>query len=1207
MNLIALELARDQHLVGGKAVNLARLLTAGFAVPGGFVVTTAAYRSCRGDVLTAELRHEIAATYRALGEPVVAVRSSATAEDLAGASMAGQYETVLDVQGAAAVCAAIERCWASVRSARVDAYLRQQRIDPAQVAMAVVIQRLVPSAVAGVLFTVNPRSAAGDELLIEASWGLGEAVVGALVQPDTLVVGRSDGVVRSAVIADKHLAIRPGSHAAQPVEDAQRRSPCLDSAQVEDLRQLGLRVEHAFGGPQDLEWAIADGRLHLLQSRAITTLEASSERLALAEHAALANALANGDGPWVRHNLSETLPHPTPLTWSVIERFMSGAGGFGTLYRHLGFDPAPDQVLRRIGGRLYLDLARGPGLFWAGYPFAYDVERLRANPDSAQLPPDVPTGDASALHAAQRRLTIISRGIATLAIGLAEQLDRQEIPAFRQWVAQESLRDLRVLDAAALHACWIKRVSAVMDGFAPRSLLPSAVCADLQARLRTLLVPWCWDEDPGSVADRVAIGGAPSSTVLATAGLRGVARGELTVPAWLAEHGHRTPGEFDLAAPRWHERPAAVGEYAATLRDAEDPLALHARRVAAAADEAGVLAARMDATSRSAFTGLLTELHRLLRFREDGKHELMRGYDLLRAVALETGRRLGIGDDVFLLEEPEMFQAMSTGYAPVALIGQRRARRQAERHLFLPSVIAAADLPTLGTPPPVIGGDRLPAFPIAAGVGAGPVRIVLDPEGNDDLGHGYVLVCPSTDPAWSPLFINAAALVLERGGALSHGAVVARELGIPAVVLDGACTRLIAGETVTVDGAYGIVLRGLTVDGAADGAMAAVGESAPEQLPMPPGRGPQESRSLRWAGLALGGWVLYLGLAFGFGTWSVDQIYQPSIALLDRPLWPLLHLLGGPVMVGVLAAVMAVVCVSAQRLLTDNARLLMARDRAAALRRRALQMPADDPRKAPLLATANPVQWRVLGAAMVPIGWLLGPMILLIFWLTERIDAPPLDPGTIVQIAVEIDGDYTTALTAEITDGALAGAAIDAAVTPPTQSLPPLRATLIDLQHRWTAAGDLTSDAWELQAAGRMAREATLRDLAAFLAKPLPRGELAWRIVTPALPGRTIVDLRAATGERLVSIPLSTGRELPPAQREVVTRPGQPDKLLPVIRPPHGPIGRIIQIPMEHPAEAPFLRPFHMLGWDWDSGWIALYIAIYLPVMFLTKRLLRVP
>jgi len=272
--------AGDVPLAGGKGANLGELVRGGFPVPHGFVLTTEAYRAAveppelngldvaddaalevaaeriREQIAAASVPEGVAEAYARLGSPVVAVRSSATAEDLPEASFAGQHDTYLGISGARDLAAAVARCWASLWTARAIRYRAEWRIDAAQVALAVVVQELAPHDVAGVVFTANPLTGRRDELLVNAVRGSGEALVGGEVVPDQWVARRPDGAVTTFTPARR--GARRGS---------------LGSEQVRELATLALRVEDHFGGvPQDIEWSYGDGRFHLLQSRAITTL-----------------------------------------------------------------------------------------------------------------------------------------------------------------------------------------------------------------------------------------------------------------------------------------------------------------------------------------------------------------------------------------------------------------------------------------------------------------------------------------------------------------------------------------------------------------------------------------------------------------------------------------------------------------------------------------------------------------------------------------------------------------------------------------------------------------------------------------------------------------------------------------------------------------------------------------------------------------------
>ena len=230
--------------------------------------------------MPAGLRREILRAYADLGAGPVAVRSSATAEDLEDASFAGQQETYLNVRGNDALLAAVVRCWASLWTDRAISYRARQRFDSAGLRLAVVVQRMVPADAAGVMFTANPTNGRRDEVMITAAWGLGEAVVGGLVDTDTLVVAKADGRIRTRSIADKAVqtAYAAEGTAEQPVPDDRRRAAVLRDAAAAELARLGQQVEDHFGAPQDIEWArTADGFI-LLQARPITALPAAGGR-----------------------------------------------------------------------------------------------------------------------------------------------------------------------------------------------------------------------------------------------------------------------------------------------------------------------------------------------------------------------------------------------------------------------------------------------------------------------------------------------------------------------------------------------------------------------------------------------------------------------------------------------------------------------------------------------------------------------------------------------------------------------------------------------------------------------------------------------------------------------------------------------------------------------------------------------------------------
>ena len=326
----------DLLLVGGKGLNLGKLIAAGFLVPPGFCITTAAYRTAVKGVdmrdseavqavtLSSALQSEILTAYNQLGADRVAVRSSATAEDLPDASFAGQQDTFLNVSGASELLEKIKLCWASLWSERAIAYRRDHGIEETQLAIAVVVQAMIDAEVSGVMFTRSPTG--GDELVIESNWGLGESVVSGEVTPDHYMVSRETGeLIRETVVSKRKMITREG---VQAVPIGQREIPSLLRGQVADLSRVGMQVDTFYNAPQDVEWARADGQFYLLQARPITTLTdaAEIEQLRRQEIETLQNKADEGGTVWSRYNLSEVLPAPLPMTWAIMREFMSGQG-----------------------------------------------------------------------------------------------------------------------------------------------------------------------------------------------------------------------------------------------------------------------------------------------------------------------------------------------------------------------------------------------------------------------------------------------------------------------------------------------------------------------------------------------------------------------------------------------------------------------------------------------------------------------------------------------------------------------------------------------------------------------------------------------------------------------------------------------------------------------------------------------------------------
>ncbi len=706
---------------------------------------------------------------------------------------------------------AINAVFASWHSPRAQAYRRHHDVRGVP-GTAVNVQAMFPSERSGVLFTADPNTLDAGEMILEASWGLGEAVVSGAVTPDIYVLDRATLEIRRTIAGD-----RP--------REGPSDEPALTDQQVRELGRLGQRVEEHFGVPSDIEWGLADGRVMLLQTRPIRGLDVLQEaRRARDEETDRLRQLAGGrHAVWVVHNLAETLPAPTPLTWDVNREFMSGRGGFGRLYRELGYRPsrAVDEggFLELICGRIYVDPRRAAGLFWGDLPFEYDAQTIVADPRTLEGPPRklsleradpllflrLPGLVWSMLRCARRMKRLRSK--------VLDRFEHEALPQFEEFLRAAGEAPLSSLDDERLIAEFHRRRQYVLGEFAAESLLPGFFAGLAQAELTTWLTRILGDEGPAWAA-RLTSGLDGDVTIEQNVELYGVARGENALEGFLARFGHRAASEMELAQPRWREDPAAVQAMLAGVRNATaSPLARHEeqarQRQESEAALSDALAEHGGSSFRERIDVALREAQRLLPYRETGKFHLMRGYELLRQTLTELADRWELGRDLFFLHLAELPDFTARRSELLEEVERRKLRWKANQKLVLGEVIDSNQLDTLGQAAPrptTAQGQRLPARPIAAGVAAGVARVVFDPREAGELGAGYILVCPSTDPGWTPLFLQAKGLVVERGGVLSHGAIVARDFGIPAVVYEHATRHIRDGSRIEIDGHRGEIV-----------------------------------------------------------------------------------------------------------------------------------------------------------------------------------------------------------------------------------------------------------------------------------------------------------------------------------------------------------------------------------------------------------------
>ncbi|WP_026369897.1 PEP/pyruvate-binding domain-containing protein [Kallotenue papyrolyticum] len=868
-------------LGGGKGAHLARLARAGLPVPDGFVITTAAYhrfvvanqieaalqaalasgdpsdpaaleavaaairdRFARGSI-PQDLAEAIAEAYRALGSPAVAVRSSATAEDLPDLSFAGQHETLLNITGEEALLRAVVTCWSSLWTARAIGYRARNELEQGDLALAVIVQRLVPSEAAGVLFTANPLTGKRDEIVIDAILGLGEALVAGQVEPDHYVVDAATQRILRKQLGAKAVAIVPraeGGTAVLPVSATTRQA--LPDDRIIALARLGRGIAALFGTPQDIEWAWAEGQLWILQSRPITSLFPLPVNL---PPTPLQVLFSVGAVQGVREPF-------TPLGRDFFRHLAAaGAGYFGVRRT-----AATQRVVLEAGERLFVNLTgivRHP----LGRRLLRQILRV-AEPATGELLETV--WNDPALHPVWPRLSprtywriarLLQRLIRGVVLNLLRPAHRraqiqqhlnQAIAMYLQRQAQATTLGERVALfeetptlIGKLILPWI--VPTIASGMAALQLL-SRLAASLPDGQRLVLLVTrglphnvttemdlaLWQTARAIQADPAAatyfLQAAPDVLAVELHAGRLPGAAQTAIDAFLQRYGMRGVAEIDLGHPRWRDQPEPLMRVLQSYLQISDPQrapdVVFARSAAEAATAIEQIVTGLRRTRAGWIKARLARwaarrVRELSGLRETPKFTFVRLLDAIRDGMLASGHALASAgvldhpDDIFLLYAAELRElAQDPGRDWRALISTRRAAYQREmRRRQIPRLLLS-DGRTFyeGVAPPAnTNGNLLIGSPVSPGVVEGIAHVVFDPH-RERLAPGEILVCHGTDPAWTPLFLTAGGLVMEVGGLMTHGSVVAREYGIPAVVgVDQATRRLRSGQRIRVDGSSG--------------------------------------------------------------------------------------------------------------------------------------------------------------------------------------------------------------------------------------------------------------------------------------------------------------------------------------------------------------------------------------------------------------------
>ncbi|MDD5224013.1 MAG: PEP/pyruvate-binding domain-containing protein [bacterium] len=889
---------KDISLVGGKGGNLGELARAGFPVPDGFCIRMIAFedfldqnllpakingilgridftdlsdlevktQAIRELVSAApvppEIRDEIQSAYRSLGRadqlPLVAVRSSVGTKDLSRSSFPGQMDTYYGVKGEDELIQQVVKCWASLFTSRATLARHKLSLDHSAVFIAPVVQMMVPADAAGVVFTAHPLSGRTEEMLINASFGLGESVVSGKVRPDQIAVQKSDLAIKSEEIGEKPIKIvldlEKGRGSKEiPVEEKLRREPCLSRDQIRKLAGICLEIESHYGQPQDIEWARVGEELFILQSRRIAAVKKEKPE----EEKLPAEWVSEFDTPidprfaeYTSANISEVVPGVlTPFT-------LSGMIGLETGWRlpnlELGLFELPPNPPTYIFigffyGRAHLNITTFRKMT-AQIPGASAAEFDRPIPGIGKEAPREPWWKEVRKYL--RLPGFIYREI---------RFERAVPGRARRWrdevfarIAEEKKQNIHEIPLAEIAG----RMEAARDEGAQVlgvHIAASQLAVAYFEALRKLTARWLGDEY-GALAARLVTGlnnlesARPSfeiyklsrevmnsselKTLFTSSHAREIGeklQGESSESAsrfreklkqFLDRYGFRSVSEAEVIYPSWDEDPSYVFEMIQNylgIEPGQDPSGIEERQRLDREKAVREVESRLHVWQKPIFHKILKGCHTFIPLREEMKGAAMMGANTVKKVCRIFSRHLrekgiiGNEEDIYFLKMDEILPLIRGETPPPDLAERIRRRREEYRmnqEVELPESFRGRPVPRLKSTHSVQRTGRvLTGIPVSPGKVTGKARVILTPRAEARIKPGEILVAPVTDAAWTPLFLVARGLVVDVGGLLSHGSIVAREYGIPGVINVKDATRIIRdGEMITVDGDRGEVI-----------------------------------------------------------------------------------------------------------------------------------------------------------------------------------------------------------------------------------------------------------------------------------------------------------------------------------------------------------------------------------------------------------------
>jgi len=811
--------AGNGSFAGKKAQNLGRLIKSGFKVPEGFCISSKAYdehikkiglgeliekipenkkeilSQIRENIiqkpLDESLSNEIKCHFSSIQIPL-AVRSSGTAEDMENCSFAGQYDTFLHIQHYEDCLMAVKKCWASMWNERVYEYREKYGIAHSA-SMSVIIQNMIKGDFSGVIFTEDPRGKK-DNIIIEYSMGTGDNLVSGSITPERIILNKKNPEIES-------------------------NNRMIDKNTLKILADYSLKIEELFKSPQDIEWTLEGKEIYFLQARPITTNKKPKYI-------------------WTNANAGEVLPDVAcPMTWSMVKLIINH------IFQPFGIDPEKTELIGLIAGRAYFNLNAMEGILkkFPGFKKETFNEMLGGMQEKI---PEISEDSIPEININILQIIIKFMNLFVLSIFKRPSKAIKHINSLKEHTLELMKTDITTFSDEKLFSHF-NSLFKEMDN-KTELIMAGGSGMNYFFLLKHLAKKWLGDNDT-SIANKLitGIGGMDSAESgihmreLAIRACKNMKTKEIILSGktfneiknslsetdegkeflllwdkFMEHHGHHTRGEIDVMNPRWFEMPdyilkqvvAYVKEYGKIdyNENSKERKELISQ-----------IQLKLNPLKRLIFNYILYQCEKGLLCRENLKSNMIRYIAAIRLTLLELEKRLikkGIlknKNDIFFIDLDELY-SLSEGKEDVNLINlinERRKEYEKNLNLSPPPVVIGEFDPENYIPAEIQIRTELKGFPVSPGIVSGKARVILRSDMEETIEPGEILVAPFTDPGWTPYFISAKAIVMDMGGMLSHGSIVARELGIPAVVNVGMATKIIkTGDKIQVDGNSGVVM-----------------------------------------------------------------------------------------------------------------------------------------------------------------------------------------------------------------------------------------------------------------------------------------------------------------------------------------------------------------------------------------------------------------